>query len=101
MISPTATTSYGNLLNFTPALTFTQAIGDALGDAVHEFDIDAIAVDLRAAIDAALPDGVSIHGDSGELYGPYTDRHQVIDYPGIWADLDFWGITFRHELAAA
>ncbi len=95
----TTNTEYTLFLSFVPgAQTMTDAISDALGELAGDYDIEAIATDLRAEIDAALPEGVTIHGNIGEVVGPYDERDQEIDYRGIWEGLDFWTIAAKHEI---
>ncbi len=94
----TTNTEYTLFTSFVPgAQTMTDAIGDALGEFASDYDVEAIATDLRAEIDAALPEGVTIHGNIGEVVGPYAERDQEIDYRAIWEGIDFWAIAERHD----
>lgn len=104
----TTTTTYGNWNNRVESgdLTVEQSITVALGDFAHEYDADAIAADYRAAINDALPEGISLNGD--EFYGPYyrdevnlggypTDEDDRLDIKAIVDGIDFWEIAAKHE----
>lgn len=93
-----ATTSYGNFTNFAPeSATLADYIAGALGDYAADYDLTAIETEVRAALNAALPEGVSLAGN--ELYGPYDERSREIDYPAVLGRVDFWEIAARHENA--
>jgi hypothetical protein len=78
----TITCSYGNW-NRTVAeygMTLEQGVGDALNGEYTDKQLDAVTVAYRDAINAALPDSVSLCGD--EFYGPYeTDDDEFAGYP--------------------
>ena len=105
----TTTTSYGTWVNHGDRshLTVEDTVHVALGDFVEDHDTDGIAADYRAAINAALPDSVSLHGD--EFYGP-ADGDDWTGYPvtedgalninAIVEDIDFWPIAEAHAYNA-
>jgi hypothetical protein len=68
-------------------------VAETMSDFADDYDIDKIVDEFRAAINAALPDGVSLAGN--EFLGPvdieWVDINQVID------DIDFWAIMKRNE----
>lgn len=80
------------------SLTVIQFIRRALGEFVREYAITAIETDYRAAINAALPEGVSLHGE--EFYGPYPkpeNADEQIQAAVSSLDTDvFWVIVARH-----
>lgn len=96
------TTSYGTWQNHTSELSLRNGIEDALGVDEHGNEAeyrDAVEADYRTAINAALPEGVSLAGD--EFYGPhpldgmsYAKAHEAIStaIDGV----DFWAIAERH-----
>lgn len=104
----TTTTNYGSWYNNEGhELTVEASVGTALGDYGHEYDMDAIASDWRAAINAGLPDHVALSGD--EFYGPAYEADQDfegyeldedgnLDIKAIIEAIDFWEIAARHEL---
>lgn len=66
-----ATTGYGHWNDHYggAADRVEDSVADYLGEFVAEYDAEVIAVAYRAAINAALPNGVSLNGDN--FYGPY------------------------------
>lgn len=112
------TTSYGTWNNHINDLSDGLAadVVEALGDYATDYDVDAIAADWRAAINAALPDKVTLADD--EFIGPAYDQdkdwtgYPVQDAPASLEDqldgdldikaivdgVDFWEIAARHEL---
>ena len=94
----TVTTSYGNWTIVEEfSVSVEDTIGAALGAFAGDYNTDAIAADYRAAINAALPDGVSLCGD--EFYGPaYAD--ELPDIKDIVEGIDFWAIAARHDTTA-
>lgn len=77
----TITCSYGNW-NRTAgySLTLEQNVGDALNGEYTDEQLDAVTAAYRGAINAALPDSVSLCGN--EFYGPYeTDDDEFAGYP--------------------
>jgi hypothetical protein len=106
----TTTTSYGTWNNRVESgeLTVEQSVIVALGDYADDYDLNAIAADYRAAINEALPQGVSLNGD--EFYGPYhredatwgsdlEDEDGRLDIKAIVDGIDFWAIAAEHEIA--
>lgn len=61
-----------------------------------DFDLEAIEAEYRAAIDAALPEGVSLLGD--EFYGEYGVDYSGLDIAEIIESVDFDTIVARHAL---
>lgn len=64
----------------------------------------AITADYRAAINAALPDGVQLCGE--EFYGPAGDinldgypvtEDGALDLDAIVQGIDFWAIVAKHD----
>jgi hypothetical protein len=106
----TTTTSYGNwTLVERYSVSVEDGVAAALGDFADEYDVDAIARDYRAAINAVLPEGVSLNGN--EFYGPYygsdcdftdypTDEHGCLDIKALVESIDFWEIAARHDITA-
>lgn len=95
-------TSYGTWTNHgggrytTLADTVREAIGDPAG-----VDVDGVIAEYTAAINAALPDGVSLQGSG--FYGPSAvpvdafegyplDEDNRLDIAAIVADVDIWKI---------
>ncbi len=107
----TATTSYGNWNRVEPSdLTVEQSVAVALGDFAGDYDVDAITSAYRAAINDALPEGVSLCGD--EFYGPHNpggdafsghpaDENGRLDIKAIVETIDFWDIAAEHDKATA
>ena len=93
------TTSYGTWNNLVDprALSVEQTISEALGAFGADYDIDAIAADYRAAINAALPEGVSLNGN--DFYGPY-DKDDRLDIKSVVDSVDFWAIVAKHDTSA-
>lgn len=83
-----------------------QTVVAALGSYASDYDTDAIAVEYRAAINDALPDGVTLSGD--EFIGPAVRDEGAFDgYPldedgrlgleAIVFGVRFQEIADRHE----
>jgi hypothetical protein len=100
----TITCSYGtwNRTIDKHTLTLEQSVGDALNGEYTDEQVDAVTAAYRDAINAALPDSVSLCGN--ELYGPYTpgddefagypqDDEGDLDIAAIVAGIDFWAIV--------
>lgn len=92
------TAQYGSFVNhcpdFTSASTLHDCVANALGDAVNEYDVDALAHAYREAVNEQLePTGVSMHGD--EFYGP----HPIVDVDisAAFEAVDFWALAAQHE----
>ncbi len=87
------TTSYGTWHNHTGEASLRGSIETALGADIGDFDVDAIEEEYRAAVEARLPDEVTLHGD--EFYvvsggDPQLDMRKIIEA------VDFWEIVQRH-----
>lgn len=101
------TTDYGTWANHGDStnVSVEASIADALsgGEAdwrerVEESGAAArIAADWRAAINAALPDGITLAGN--RFYGPYDDRPDVdiVDIVAVVAGVDLDAIIDRHD----
>jgi len=105
------TTSYGTWNNCVESgeLTVEQSVLVALGDYADDYDIDAIAADYRAAINEALPEGVTLAGN--EFFGPahaadatwgpeLEDEDGHLDIKSIVDSVDFWAIVAKHDTSA-
>lgn len=106
----TTTTSYGTWVTrvdqyaLNLETTVLKALGSYGGD---DYDIEAINIAYHHAINAALPDGVSLAGD--EFIGPaYAADHDFDGYPTdddgnldigtIVEGVELWPIIEQHEL---
>jgi hypothetical protein len=82
------------------SLTVAEFIGRALTYFAADYDLAAIEADYRTAINKALPEGVSLHGQ--EFYGPAPkpeDADEQIQAAVSSLDQDvFWEIVARHEV---
>lgn len=107
----TTTTYYGTWNDRVEphSANFSTSVYTALGDFADDYDIDAIEADYRAAINDALPDGVSLCGD--EFIGPAhdadcdfdgypTDEYGRLDIKAIVESVDFWAIVAKHDTSA-
>jgi hypothetical protein len=93
------TTDYGSWVNHVDqyAPTVEQTVEAAFGTEGPEgFDIDAIVRDYRAAINQALPAGVSLAGD--EFIGPWPCVD--VDITACVESVDLWAIVERHATGA-
>lgn len=73
-----ATTEYGywsNVGNYREPIDEVRAF---LAEFADEFDVDAIVSDYTAAINVALPEGVSLAGSS--FHGPYSRNARPGDH---------------------
>jgi hypothetical protein len=97
----TITCSYGtwNRKVDSYTLTLEQSVGNALNGEYTDKQIEAVTEAYRDAINAALPDSVSLCGN--QLYGPYTpgdnefagypqDDEGDLDIAAIVESVDFW-----------
>ena len=84
------TTEYGQIV----PTTLTEDVTAALGEFENDYDIPEIVAEYRAAIQAALPEGFSVHGE-GYLYGPWP--RQSLDKDAVLEAVDFWAIAERHD----
>jgi hypothetical protein len=94
------TTTYGSWVQFgSGGLTIEDNITDALGEFDNDFDLDAIAVDYRQAINDALPTGVQLIGD--HFVGPHPMPEGAGDAIRMRVELVdadvFWTIAAQHE----
>lgn len=107
----TTTTPYGtwNSRVEPHSATFATSVYEALGNFADDYDIDAIKADYRAAINEALPEGVTLVGD--EFIGPAhdadcdfdgypTDEYGRLDIKAIVESVDFWAIVAKHDTSA-
>lgn len=106
------TTSYGDWNNRGDkwALTVEQSVIGAFGtEGADGFDFDAIVSDYRDAINAALPNGVTLSGN--DFYGPYhqaasdfdgypVDEDGHLDIKAVIDSVDLWKIIARHDHTA-
>jgi len=94
------TTEYGTFNAYAGDLaspTIEYGITAALDDYAHEFDIQAIADEYRAAVNQHLPEGVTLTGDS--LTGPAPFDYQLSEtIPAAFAAADdqFIAIAEKH-----
>lgn len=102
-IEPTTT-----ITNWVRVMRDTLTVGDYimnfLGDYADEYDLDGLESAYRAAIDEALPEGVSLVGD--EFYCDWSRRHDFDldelreaiagDEAGVGA-IDFWSIAEKFD----
>jgi hypothetical protein len=94
------TTSYGSWANLGDryALTVEQTVQEAFGDWGSEgLDVDAIVRDYRAAINRALPEGITLAGE--EFLGPWPRLE--VDIAACVAGVDLWPIIERHAVEAS
>lgn len=92
----TTTTSYGSW-QVGSCVRVEDTVAESLGEFAGDYDVDAIASAFRAAINATLPDGVSLHGN--EFYGPYYDRPDC-NLGEIIESIDLGEIADRHDHTA-
>lgn len=90
------TTEYGTWANATGTATVEDYVATALGEHGDDFDAEAIAADLRAAVNEALPDGVALAGNL--FFGPYdTPAEERPNLREVVEGVDFWEIVARHD----
>lgn len=73
--------------------TVEETVTLLLGDYADWANIPAVAADYRAAINAALPDGVVLDGN--EFHGP---AGAALDIQATVDGVDFWAIAKRHHI---
>ena len=91
------------------SLTLYGYVDGAL-DGWPGIDVEAVVDEFRDAINAALPDSVSLCGDT--FYGPAghevvdfeTDGYPVdedgaLDFKTIVESVDFWAIVQKHDVS--
>ncbi len=103
----TVTKTYGNWNNAADfgTLTVEHSVSVALGDYADAYDVDGIAADYRDAINAALPEGVSLCGDqfigpyyeADKTWGPELERCGSLNIRKIVREVDFWAIAAKHD----
>lgn len=87
-------------------LTLEASVLTALGDFTADYDVDAITWDYKEAVNAALPEGVSLQGD--EFHGParttdatwgpdLEDEDGRLDLETIVKGVDFWAIATKYD----
>lgn len=76
--------------------TVEDTVVALLGDFAADYDIDAIAAELRSAMNDALPPSVTLHGDS--FIGAFGVE---VDYAGILDSIDVWDIAAKHEISGS
>lgn len=102
----TMTTEYGGWSQYgdRTSLTVEESVSSILGFEADEFDVETIAADYRAGINAGLPEGVTLNGDM--FYGPAypVDPVASLEGPGFTEQVrqavekvDFWAIVERHR----
>lgn len=104
----TALTRYGTWVTYADRLMVEDTIHDFVGTSPdadwykriqRSGALERMAEDFRAAVNAALPEGVSLHGN--EFYGPYYEdgRHWEgeLDISGIIDRVDLAAIVARHD----
>lgn len=65
----TAGAQYGSWGGFTHEARVEDGIAAFLNEFADDYDVPGLVAAYRDAINEALPEGVSLHGD--EFYGPY------------------------------
>ena len=65
----TTTTSYGSWGGFTHEARVEDGVAAYLNEFAEDYDVSGLVAAYREAINEALPEDVSLHGD--EFYGPY------------------------------
>lgn len=111
------TTSYGTWCNRVNTFSTSPEsdIADYLGGGDREWcermetsgAVDAIATDYRAAINAALPDDVSLcgeefigpaHPEDDEFKGYPVDEHGSLDFKSAIEEIDLAAIVEKHDV---
>ncbi|MFE3461387.1 hypothetical protein ACFXKD_27905 [Nocardiopsis aegyptia] len=72
-------------------------VAGALGERGDDYDIEPLVVEFRDAVNAELPEGVSVRGD--QVFGPEHDRPEVDLVEAVEA-VDFWAIAAKHDRTA-
>lgn len=94
----TITTQYGTWQNYVGELSVRDGIETALAGLTAGYDMDALEQAYRAAVNAALPDGVTLDGDL--IHGPYSMRcvETTAEITEVIKGVDFWALAGQHEL---
>lgn len=95
----TTTTSYGTWNNHGDRthVRVEDTVAVYLGEFVADYDFGALVTAYRAAINAALPEGVSLNGD--EFYGPHP-RDFDLDLPEAIESVDLGSLAEQYDLTA-
>lgn len=95
---PYATTEYGDWTDFDGSLADTprDEVLHYLGEYVADHDVDAITEEYVEAINAALPEGVSLHGR--QLIGPARLRVDSDVIREALQSVDLEAIAQRHAI---
>lgn len=99
-------TSYGSFYNHTQSLSVSDSVADIVGEFSSEYDVKAIEIDYRDAINNTLPSSISLIGEEfigpacpyeGEFAGRTLLDNGRPDIGLIVASIDIWSIVDRHE----
>jgi hypothetical protein len=89
-------TSYGTVANYLDVLTVEDMVSSAITQDVEDFDLDAIAADWRASVNAALPEGVSLNGDG--FFGPWPMADGAAETIALAIEsVDLWSIVEHND----
>jgi hypothetical protein len=103
----TTTTEYGTWINYMGGsiATLEDTVNSVIGAFGKDFDADAISREYREAINAALPDGVTLNGN--DFYGPadrpttwgdyLVDEDGALDIEAIVQGIDLIAIVEKHD----
>jgi hypothetical protein len=98
----TTTTSYGSWTTADPGnTTLEDSVAVALGDYVDDYDFDGLCEAYRDAINAQLPDEVTLNGS--EFYGPYEGRQRsaaLVKAAVAVVEEEFWNIAAQFDRSA-
>lgn len=89
------TTSYGTWANVMGARSVESDVVTSLGDFADHFDVDPLIDAYRAAVNTALPDGVTLNGD--EFYGPVPRQLDKDTMRDMCTSVDFWALAERFD----
>jgi hypothetical protein len=95
----TTTTDYGTWNSYDQSnLRVEDTIADYLGEFADNYDVPGLVAAYRAAINEALPEGITLAGD--HFYGPYP-RDFDVDLAESIDTIDLATLTEQHDLTAA